>query len=60
MKMRASKKKAIKADIHAHIHSCRGIFKRKSGEKPFAAEWAEYKAEEKALEEAKWQRCAGR
>ena len=42
--------------MRAHIHSFRGIFKRKLGEKPFAEEWAEYKAEEKALEEAKWLR----
>src|ERR1044071_10272381 len=34
------------------IQRLRGILKRKSGDKPFAQEWAEHKAEEKALEDA--------
>jgi hypothetical protein len=38
------------------IHSFRGIFKQKPGDKPFAEEWAEYKREEKELEERKFQR----
>jgi len=33
-----------------------GLLKRKPGGKPLAEEWAEYKAEEKALEEAKYAR----
>ncbi len=38
------------------ISRLRGILKRKPGEKPFAEEWAEHKVEEKALEEAKYER----
>lgn len=38
------------------IARLRGILKRKPGEKPFAEEWAEHKAGEKALEEAKYER----
>ena len=34
--------------------------KRKPGEKSFAEEWAQHKAEEKALEEAKYARCTRR
>lgn len=34
-----------------------GLLKRKPGGKSFAEEWAEHKAEEKALEEAKYVRC---
>ena len=41
------------------IQRLRGILKRKPGDKPFAQERAEYKAEEKALEEAKYARCTG-
>jgi AbrB family looped-hinge helix DNA binding protein len=36
-----------------------GLLKRKPGGKSFAQEWAEHKAEEKALEEAKYVRCTG-
>ncbi len=36
-----------------------GLLKRKPGDKTFAEEWAEHKAEEIALEEAKYQRCTG-
>ena len=36
----------------ARIRRLRGCLKRKPGEKPFAQEWAEHKAEEKALEDA--------
>jgi hypothetical protein len=35
------------------IHSLRDSLKIKSGEKPFAEWWADYKREEKALEELK-------
>ncbi len=38
------------------IGRLRGILKRNPGDKPFAREWAEHKAEEKALEEAKYAR----
>ena len=38
------------------IARLRGILKRKPGCKPFAQEWAGHKAEEKALEEAKYER----
>ena len=37
-----------------------GLLKRKPGDKPFAQEWAEYKAEERALEEAKLARHRSR
>lgn len=33
-----------------------GLLKRKPGEKPFTEEWAQHKAEEMALEEAKYAR----
>ena len=38
------------------ISRLRGILKRKPGGKPFAEEWAEHTAGEKALEEAKYER----
>ncbi len=41
------------------IRRLKGILKRKPGDKPFAQEWAEHKAEEKALEEAKYARSTG-
>lgn len=37
----------------------RGIAKRKPDEKPFAQWWADYKAGEKELEEAKYARSTG-
>ena len=37
-----------------------GLLKRKSGDKPFAEEWAEHKREEKELEEAKYARHGSR
>jgi hypothetical protein len=40
------------------IHALRGKFKLKTGDKPFAEEWAEYKRKEKELEERKFQRLA--
>ncbi len=57
MKARKIKSKKIsKAALRELISSFRGKYKRKPGEKPFAQEWAEYKDEEKALEEAKLRR----
>lgn len=41
------------------IQRLRGILKRKPGDKPLAQEWAEHKAEEIALEEAKYARSTG-
>ena len=49
----------LKPVTAARIHRLRGILKRKPGEKPFAQEWAEHKAEEKALEDAKYARLTG-
>lgn len=43
----------IKPITAKQIRSLRGILKRKPGERPFGKRWAEYKAEEKALEDAK-------
>ena len=37
-----------------------GLLKRKGNGKSFAKEWAEHKADEKALEEAKYERCTRR
>ena len=39
------------------IRRLHGILKRKPGDKPFAEEWAEYKREERELEDAKYARC---
>lgn len=36
-----------------------GLLRRKPGEKPFAAEWAEQKREERELEERKYVRSTG-
>ena len=44
------------AEMRKYIHALRGKFKAKPGDKPFAEEWAEYKREEKELEERKFQR----
>ena len=49
----------LKPVTPATIRRLRGILKRKPGEKSFAEEWAEYKAQEKALEEAKDARLPG-
>lgn len=43
-------------ELKALLRRCRGSLKRKPGEKPFAEQWAEYKREEKELEEAKFRR----
>jgi AbrB family looped-hinge helix DNA binding protein len=37
----------------------RGILKRKPGDTSFAREWADHKAEEKALEESRYARSTG-
>ena len=49
----------LKPVTKVRIQRLRGILKRKPGGKPFAQEWAEHKAEEKALEETRYARCAG-
>jgi AbrB family looped-hinge helix DNA binding protein len=41
----------LKPITAALIKQGRGILKRKSGEKPFAKEWAEHKKQERELEE---------
>ena len=41
------------------IRRLKGILKRKPGARPLAEEWAEHKAKEKALEEAKYARSTG-
>jgi hypothetical protein len=56
--MANQKKKLSPEKMRELIHSFRGKFKRKPGDKPFAEEWAEYKREEKELEERKFQRLA--
>lgn len=60
MKTRPAKTKASKDAMREFISSCRGSLKRKPGEKPFAEAWAEYKAEEIALEEAKLARFSSK
>ena len=49
----------LKPVTAAMIKRGRGIVKRKSDGKSFNQWWAEYKAEEKALEEAKYARVTG-
>ena len=50
------KKKLSQAATLELIHSLRGSLKRKPGSKPFAEEWADYKYEEKELEERRFWR----
>lgn len=50
----------LKPVTAALIKRGRGIAKRKPDDRPFAQWWAEYKAEEKALEEAKYARHSSR
>jgi hypothetical protein len=38
------------------LKDARGVLNEKSGDKPFRQRWADYKKEEKALEEAKYSR----
>jgi AbrB family looped-hinge helix DNA binding protein len=49
----------LKPVTAATIRRLRGILKRKPGDKSFDQEWAEYKREEKELEEAKYARSTG-
>jgi AbrB family looped-hinge helix DNA binding protein len=49
----------LKPVTAALIKRGRGIARRKPDDKPFGRWWAEYKAEEKALEEAKYARSTG-
>lgn len=49
----------LKPVTAALIKRGRGIARRKPDDKPFAQWWAEYKAEEKALEDARYARCIG-
>ena len=49
----AGRKKLSREEIHKRIDAICGKFKAKPGDKPFAEEWAEYKREEKELEEVK-------
>jgi hypothetical protein len=56
MKTRPVRKKTSKAETLALIRSARGMIKPRPGEKPFAKEWAEYKAGEMVLEAAKLRR----
>jgi len=44
----------------AAIKGARGLLKRKRGEKPLRQWWAEYKKEEKTLEEARYARLRPR
>ena len=52
--------KAPKKFSREEIRALRGSLKRKPGEKPFAERWADYKREEKELEEAKFHRWFGK
>ncbi len=50
------KKKLSREQLDKLIDSIQAKFRIKPGEKPFAEEWAEYKREERELEERKFQR----
>ena len=52
------KKKLSPDEMRKYINSFCGVFKRKPADKPFAEWWADYKHEEKELEERKFQRLA--
>jgi hypothetical protein len=55
-----SRRNQMKAEeMRKLIHSFRGKFKTKPGDKPFAEWMADLKREEKELEERKFQRFAG-
>ena len=55
----ARRKKKLPAEkAREFIHSLRGSLKRKPGDKPFAEKWAEYKREEKELEERRFLQVA--
>jgi hypothetical protein len=55
--MKKRSKKSLDERIKL-IRSARGSLKGKLGDKPFPQWWAEYKAEEKELEERRFQRLA--
>lgn len=52
------REKISQEEIRKFINSMCGKYKLKPGEKPFAEQWAEYKREEKELEERKLQRLS--
>jgi hypothetical protein len=54
--MPSRKKKLTPKQLDELINSIQAKFRYKPGEKPFAEEWAEYKREERELEERKFQR----
>jgi len=49
------RKKILSRD---EIHTLRGSLRRKPGEKPFAAWWAEHKREERELEDRRFQQLS--
>jgi hypothetical protein len=53
-----ARKKYSGAQVEAAIRSVQSVCKPKPGDKPFAEWMAEYKREEKELEERKFQRLA--
>jgi hypothetical protein len=48
--------KPTKSEMFAAIRRARGSLRRKPGDKPFAVQWAEHKAEEIEMEERKLRR----
>ncbi len=56
--MAGRKKKLSPYEMRKLIHSFRGKFKLKTGGKSFSQWWADYKREEKELEERKFQGLA--
>jgi hypothetical protein len=52
------RKKMSPAEMRKFIHACRGKFKLNTGGKSFSQWWADYKREEKELEERRFQRLA--
>jgi len=55
----AKRRKTTLKDVTRKLVLLRRCLKRRPGDKPFGEWMAEYKAEEKALEEAKYHRCFG-
>ena len=55
-----SREQSKKKSGRVAIKRARGVLKRRPGEKPFRQWWAEYKKEEKALEEEKFTRLRPR
>ena len=56
--MARRKKKPSPTEMRKLIHSFRGKYKLNTGGKSFSEWWADYKREEKELEERKFQRLA--